>query len=87
MSAPRCDSPVTWGCCRRAPCATSTPSWAQSGGWHKRVERAPGRVLLNEGKATLDVANAQGFRYFTDADAFKRHVATEALAGVAEVQA
>lgn len=33
------------------------------------------------------VANAQGFRYFTDADAFKHHVASEALAGSSEAQA
>ena len=41
----------------------------------------PVAVLLNEGPETLAVANAQGFRYFTDGDAFKSYVRQDVLAG------
>ena len=40
----------------------------------------PVAVLLNEAKATLDVANAHGFRYFTTVADFKHYVHTEVLA-------
>jgi len=44
----------------------------------------PVAVLLNEGKATLEVANAQGFRYFTSGAAFQHYVREEVLAEHAE---
>ena len=50
------------------------PSGLQEGLSH------PVAVLLNEAKATLDAANAQGFRYFTDIEDFKQYVQDEVLA-------
>ena len=41
----------------------------------------PVAVLLNEGKATLDAANAQGFRYFTSEADFKAHVLRDVVVG------
>jgi len=40
----------------------------------------PVAVLLNEGKATLEVANDQGFRYFTSVGAFQDYVREDVLA-------
>jgi hypothetical protein len=40
----------------------------------------PVAVLLNEGKATLEVANEQGFRYFTSVEAFQDYVRADVLA-------
>lgn len=40
----------------------------------------PVAVLLNEGAATLEIANAQGFRYFTSVAAFQDYVREEVLA-------
>ena len=37
----------------------------------------PVAVLLNEGPATLAVANKAGYRYFTSPDAFRAYVSTE----------
>ena len=42
----------------------------------------PVAVLLNEGKATLKVANAKGFRYFTSVETFQRYVREDVLAQV-----
>jgi hypothetical protein len=39
----------------------------------------PVAVLLNEDASTLTVANAAGYRYFTDCGAFKRYVEDEVL--------
>jgi hypothetical protein len=40
----------------------------------------PVALLLDEPAETLAMANAQGFRYFTDIDSFKQHVHSEVLA-------
>ncbi len=40
----------------------------------------PVAVLLNESKATLEVANAQGFRYFTGVEDFRQYVQAEVRA-------
>ena len=40
----------------------------------------PVAVLLDEGPATLQIANDHGFRHFTDIDAFKRYAETDVLA-------
>ena len=45
----------------------------------------PVAVLLNEDTATVTLASQAGFRCFTNADAFRRYVETEVLAGVANV--
>jgi len=41
----------------------------------------PVAVLLNEGAATLKVANDAGFRYFTSVESFKQHIREEVLVG------
>lgn len=41
----------------------------------------PVAVLLNEGSETLEVANALGYRYFTDVENFHVYVNSEILAG------
>ena len=40
----------------------------------------PVALLLDEPESTLQIANDQGFRHFTDADGFKRYVEMEILA-------
>jgi len=51
--------------------------------WEKGLQEGlsdPVALLLDEPPATLALANAHGFRYFTGIDAFKRYVETEILA-------
>ena len=50
--------------------------------WPDGLQRGlsqPVAVLLNEGTETLAAASAEGFRYFTSVDAFKRYVEREVL--------
>ena len=44
----------------------------------------PVALLLDEPESTLQIANDQGFRHFTDADGLKRYVETEILAAGAD---
>ena len=52
--------------------------------WPKGLQEGysqPVALLLNEPPATLEAANAQGFRYFTSSEEFRRHVETDVLSG------
>ena len=44
----------------------------------------PVAVLLNEGRATLEVASARGYRSFTQVEEFKRYVQSEVLTSAPE---
>lgn len=51
--------------------------------WEKGLQEGlsqPVALLINEPPATLALANAHGFRYFTDVETFKRYVTDEILA-------
>lgn len=51
--------------------------------WEKGLQEGPSQpvaLLLNEPAEILALANAYGFRYFTDVDSFKRYVTEEILA-------
>ena len=51
--------------------------------WEKGLQEGlsqPVALLLNEPPEILALANAHGFRYFTDVESFKRYVNEEILA-------
>jgi hypothetical protein len=59
---------------------TSTPLAILDLAWPNGLQEGysqPVAVLLNEGQETLEIANTQGYRYFTQLEAFKEYVTSE----------